>query len=63
VEAVDTASEVTFMEECPYCGSDLIGAAGVRKERGGDPLGSKTTGSALVSCPDCGEVIDGFKAH
>jgi uncharacterized Zn finger protein len=52
------------MEECPYCGSDLMGSAGVRKTRGGDPLGGgKTHGSALVSCPDCGEVIDGFKAH
>lgn len=51
------------MEECPFCGSDLMGTAGVRTTRGGDPLGPKTHGAALVSCPDCGEVIDGFTAH
>lgn len=51
------------MEECPYCASDLMGSASVRKTRGDDPLGGKSTGTALVSCPDCGEIIDGFKAH
>ncbi|MEF8831303.1 MAG: hypothetical protein V5A23_07185 [Halobacteriales archaeon] len=51
------------MRECPYCGSDLKGSANVSKKRGGDPLGGKTRHTALVSCPDCGEVIDGFKAH
>lgn len=40
-----------------------MGSAGVRETRVGDPLGSKTTGTAKVSCPDCDEVIDGFKAH
>lgn len=51
------------MQECPFCGSDLIGDTGVQQTRGGDPLGSKSTGSDLVSCPDCDEVIDGFTAH
>lgn len=51
------------MQECPFCGSDLMGTAPIRETRGGDPLGSKSTGDALVSCPDCDEVIDGFTAH
>ena len=51
------------MKECPYCDSDLMGNASVRNTRGGDPLGSKSPDAALVSCPDCGRVIDGFKAH
>lgn len=51
------------MQECPYCGSDLMGSSAIRESRGGDPLGSKSTGSSLVSCPDCDEVIDGFAAH
>ena len=55
--------EVTTMQECPYCGSDLIGSASLRETRGGGPLGSKSPGNALVACPDCDEVIDGFAAH
>lgn len=51
------------MHECPYCGSDLIGSTGVHKRRRGDPTGSKSTGMEYISCPDCGEVIDGFIAH
>jgi hypothetical protein len=51
------------MQECPYCGSDLIGSASLRETRGGDPLGPKSPGNALVACPDCDEVIDGFAAH
>jgi hypothetical protein len=51
------------MQECPYCGSDLMGSAAIHETRGGDPLGPKSPGNALVSCPDCDEVIDGFAAH
>jgi len=51
------------MQECPYCGSDLHGRAGIQETRGGNPLGRKSTGSELVSCPDCGGVIDGFASH
>lgn len=40
-----------------------MGATGVRETRAGDPIGSKSTNAALVSCPDCDEVIDGFTAH
>lgn len=60
---MSAANEVTRMQECPFCGSDLIGSASIHETRGGDPLGSKSTGDALVSCPDCDEVIDGFVAH
>jgi len=51
------------MKECPYCGSALIGSTTVRTTRGGKPLGGKSTGTNLVSCPDCGGVIDGFASH
>lgn len=51
------------MEECPYCGSELNGTANVHQTRSGQPVGRKSTGSDLVSCPDCDEVIDGFSAH
>ena len=54
---------VTRMKECPYCGSALIGSTTVRTTRGGKPLGGKSTGTNLVSCPDCGGVIDGFASH
>ncbi|WP_435178086.1 hypothetical protein [Halorussus sp. AFM4] len=51
------------MIECPHCGSDLNRRTNSRQRRSGDPLGGKSTGSELVSCPDCDEVIDGFTAH
>jgi hypothetical protein len=40
-----------------------MGSAAIRETRSGDPLGPKSPESALVSCPDCDEVIDGFAAH
>lgn len=51
------------MQECPYCSSDLDGPASIESKRGGNPIGRKSTGSELVSCPDCGGVIDGFTSH
>ncbi|WP_166035418.1 hypothetical protein [Halorussus pelagicus] len=51
------------MIECPHCGSDLNRDAKTQTQRNGEPLGSKSTGSELVSCPDCDEMIDGFTAH
>ncbi|MFC7046304.1 hypothetical protein ACFQH6_13595 [Halobacteriaceae archaeon GCM10025711] len=51
------------MEQCPYCGSDLIGSTNVQPRRPDGDLGSKTTGAELVTCPDCGNVIDGFTSH
>lgn len=56
------------MYECPYCGSDLRGSGGVEKTRAngeqsaGRP-GGKNTAAALVSCPDCDGVIDGYSPH
>jgi hypothetical protein len=60
---LSSENQVTSMQECPYCGSDLMGSAAIHEKRGGDPLGPKSPGDALVSCPDCDEVIDGFAAH
>ena len=51
------------MENCPYCDSELNGRAGIQPRRGGKGVGRKSTGSELVSCPDCGGVIDGFTSH
>jgi DNA-directed RNA polymerase subunit RPC12/RpoP len=51
------------MIECPHCGSDLNRPTSSQTLRNGDPLGDKSTGSELVSCPDCDSVIDGFTAH
>ncbi|GAB3686041.1 hypothetical protein GCM10028857_17470 [Salinarchaeum chitinilyticum] len=56
------------MNECPYCGSDLLGNGTVRQTRSsgarksGNP-GAKETGASLVSCPDCDGVIDGYSPH
>lgn len=51
------------MEECPYCGSDLNGRTNIQTTRAGDPLGGKSTGTEMISCPDCDGVIDGFTSH
>ncbi|MFC6730088.1 hypothetical protein ACFQDG_15670 [Natronoarchaeum mannanilyticum] len=51
------------MQTCPYCDSDLMGTASRRRTRGDATPGRKSTGPELVSCPDCGEVIDGFTPH
>jgi transcription elongation factor Elf1 len=51
------------MHECPYCGSDLNGSTTIQTTRNGGTAGHKSTGSALVSCPDCGGTIDGFAEH
>ena len=51
------------MNQCPYCSSDLRRLGTRQTTRSGDPIGNKSTGTELVSCPDCGGVIDGFTAH
>lgn len=56
------------MNECPYCSSELKGIGGVSRTREGSSNdgaapGGKNTGAELVSCPDCGEVIDGYTPH
>lgn len=51
------------MIECPHCGSELNRQAKTQTRRNDKPLGGKSTGSELVSCPDCDEMIDGFTAH
>ena len=51
------------MEECPYCHFDLSRGGNSLTTRSGDPIGAKSTGTELVSCPDCDGVIDGFTAH
>ena len=51
------------MNECPHCGSDLSRRTNSKTLRNGDPLGGKSPGAELVSCPDCDGVIDGFSAH
>ncbi len=54
---------MSIMQECPYCNSDLRRGGQSQTTRTGDPTGHKSTGTELVSCPDCGNVIDGFTAH
>lgn len=51
------------MKECPYCGSELQGRASIQPRRSGTEVGRKSTGSELVSCPDCDGIIDGFTSH
>jgi hypothetical protein len=51
------------MQECPFCGSDLQRRPRTLETRQGNPIGGKSTADALITCPDCDEVIDGFSAH
>lgn len=65
VVTVDTTAQwcVSSMLECPYCSSDLDRRGSYQTTRSTGTLGRKSTGSELVSCPDCDNVIDGFSAH
>lgn len=51
------------MEECPYCAADLNGPTHRITNRTDADPGRKSPGQELVSCPNCGGVIDGFTAH
>lgn len=51
------------MNDCPYCGFELNRPTHRVENRTNPGPGGKSTGSELVTCPDCGEVIDGFSAH
>jgi len=51
------------MEECPHCGFELNRATHRVVSRTNAAPGGKSTGTELVTCPECGAVIDGFSAH
>lgn len=51
------------MDECPYCQFELNRPTHRRLSRGDATPGQKSHGQELVSCPDCGGIIDGFSAH
>jgi len=51
------------MNDCPYCGFELNRPTRRIESRTNPGPGGKSTGAELVTCPDCGEVIDGFSAH
>lgn len=54
---------VPLMKECPYCGADLQRATHRTEIRSDGGPGGKSLGDELVSCSECGGVIDGFTAH
>ena len=51
------------MDACPYCQFELNGPANRQTRRNDVETGGKSTGDELVTCPNCGGVIDGFAAH
>jgi hypothetical protein len=52
------------LSSCPHCQSKLEDGGGARRaERGDTGTGGKSTEQEIVSCPDCGRVIDGFSPH
>lgn len=51
------------MEDCYYCGHELNGPTARQTNRSNANPGHKSTGMEIVTCPDCGRVIDGFSDH
>ncbi|MFB6136017.1 MAG: hypothetical protein ABEJ04_04590 [Halobacteriaceae archaeon] len=51
------------MEDCPHCGSGLQGSVRMESTRNETEVGGKSRQTDLVTCPDCGQVIDGFTEH
>lgn len=51
------------MNDCPYCGFELNRPTHRVESRTNHSPGGKSTGAEMVTCPDCGEVIDGFSSH
>ena len=51
------------MHDCPSCGFELNRPTRRVESRTNASPGGKSTGAELVTCPDCGAVIDGFSAH
>lgn len=51
------------MRRCPHCDAPLNEAVDRNLSRQNSKPGDKTTGMELVSCTDCGEIIDGFINH
>jgi len=48
---------------CPHCGADLQRSTHRNQRRTDSGVGRKSLGHELVSCPECGGVVDGFSAH
>lgn len=51
------------MQDCYYCGHELNGPTARQTTRSNTNPGQKSTGMEIVTCPDCGRVIDGFSEH
>jgi len=48
--------------DCPLCGAELSGVRR-RTDSATSPMGPKSPAVEVVECPNCGEVIDGFRSH
>lgn len=51
------------LHECPLCGAEIEAPVERKTDAAGSPMGPKSPNVELVVCPNCNEVIDGFRAH